>query len=620
MTPSRRSALGPVDTSGGRAPTEAEFAAAREIVERSGVLPVLEARIDSPVGRPRSLSVQGFLVGAQLNALRRHHQAHLVEIARTLNALSPAQLELLGVRCWDPKEAYDRVARLFVKLVAALQRGWDADVQGTTVRIDAGWVSNRIAQASIPNELRISASLAVDGTDVETWGALRGDAETVEVDAETDDGTEEEDAASGSERRRGPRRRARVLGIGPDGRKVYTADPDARAGHRSSTNSRSAGPYIGFELHLAVQTRDVRWSDGIERVTLSQEVPPVVTNLALTAAGSHRANAVVPGLVAAKEAGQPIEDVVWDPGYSLCRSETAAHPLHRAGIHQTFRPVKHQRAAKPFSPDAILIEGHPFSTTLPADLAGQLPMPPRGASVQECLAHEEAFNRRARYRYTRHAGPDADGATRWRCPFCYGLLRSRALPLHDAAVPALPARRAPRGSRPVLLGDRERPSSRAAALAAPPGRDHGVADLDGAPSGGRGRQRRAEGSLRRPVPEVLPGAGPGQGHLPVGLHDRRVQPRPRSIVPGQAPTARGPGSGVETRPAQSQAARRHVDGPPRSCRRDRRDRARPSPTRSTPLGPHPQRNTLRGLLRIGSELPERASGTSQTARRGPRAG
>ncbi|MGI8793487.1 MAG: hypothetical protein ACR2H3_09955 [Acidimicrobiales bacterium] len=28
----------------------------------------------------------------------------------------------------------------------------------------------------------------------------------------------------------------------------------------------------------------------------------------------------------------------------------------------------------------------------------------------------------------RHSAPDADGATRWRCPFCAGMLRSRAFP------------------------------------------------------------------------------------------------------------------------------------------------------------------------------------------------
>jgi hypothetical protein len=82
---------------------------------------------------------------------------------------------------------------------------------------------------------------------------------------------------------------AKVFGIGPDGRKRYTPDPDARAGHRSATGSRSAGPYIGYELHLAVQTRDVRWTNYIDKTTLGPEVPGVITTCNLVAAGTHRA-------------------------------------------------------------------------------------------------------------------------------------------------------------------------------------------------------------------------------------------------------------------------------------------------------------------------------------------
>src|SRR5205807_8642519 len=93
----------------------------------------------------------------------------------------------------------------------------------------------------------------------------------------------------------------------------------------------------------------------------------------------------------------------------------------------TFQPVTHQRGVKPFSGEALLIDGQLFSPVLPEELR-DLPVPPRGASEEEKLAYETKFNQRARWRLTRHAGPDADGATRWKCPFCSGLLRSRAFP------------------------------------------------------------------------------------------------------------------------------------------------------------------------------------------------
>jgi len=380
---------------------------------------VLTPLLETGVGRPRTLPLEAFLVAAQLNALHRHHQGHLVEITRTLNALTTEQLASLGVTEWDPSEAYDRVERLFVSLCKVLEERLVVD----GVEVDAAWFANRIMAASIPAKFRTSSSVAVDGTDVETWGALHGDCTTVELDGEAAETQLMEETPT----KRRAVRKARVLGIGPDGRKQYTVDPDARAGHRSATNSRPAGPYVGFELHLGVQTRDVRWTDGIERTTLGPEVAGVITTFSLVGAGTHRGRAIVDELLEANSQDDPIEDVVWDPGYSLCKPGTVHHRLAQAGIHQTFQPVTHQRGVKPFSGEALLIDGQLFSPLLPEELR-DLPVPPRGASEEDKLAYEAKFNQRARWRLTRHAGPDADGATRWKCPFCSGLLRSRSFP------------------------------------------------------------------------------------------------------------------------------------------------------------------------------------------------
>src|SRR5712692_1311541 len=70
-----------------------------------------------------------------------------------------------------------------------------------------------------------------------------------------------------------PIRKAKVLGVGEDSRNQYTVDADARAGRRSATNSRPAAPYVGYELHLAVQTRDVRWTNNVDRTTVGPRWP-----------------------------------------------------------------------------------------------------------------------------------------------------------------------------------------------------------------------------------------------------------------------------------------------------------------------------------------------------------
>lgn len=411
----------PIDAGGGRATANTDLQIACRIVDRARVAPVLSELLDAEVGRHRTISVRGLLVACQLNALARHHRAHLVEVARTINALNDEQRGDLGIVNHDPEETYARVDRLFNRLCDALDRGLVVD----GARVDAKWLVNRLAAAAVPKEFRTSSSVAVDGTDVETWGALHGDAVTVDLDGEATETQLMDDEVVPKPKK--PARKAQVLGVGSDGRKQYTVDRDARAGHRSATNSRAAGPYVGYELHLAVQTRDVKWTNGIDRINLSEEVPGVVTCFSLVPAGTHRGKAIVDDLIGAKTAGEPIEDVVWDPGYSLCKPGTVHHRLAQAGIHQTFQPVTHQRGTRPFSGDAVLIDGLLFSPLLPDELR-DLPAPPRGAGEADKQAYEAKFNQRARWRMMRHSPPDQDGATRWRCPFCSGFLRARNFP------------------------------------------------------------------------------------------------------------------------------------------------------------------------------------------------
>ncbi|MHB1928995.1 MAG: hypothetical protein ACYCUG_06165 [Acidimicrobiales bacterium] len=170
----------------------------------------------------------------------------------------------------------------------------------------------------------------------------------------------------------------------------------------------------------------------------------MITRFNLVAAGTHRGKAIVDDLIAAKQAGEALDDVVWDPGYSLCKPGTVHHRLAKAGIHQTFQPVTHQRGRRPFSGDAVLIDGQLFSNLVPDELR-DLPAPPRGASEAEKQPYEAKFNLRARWRMMRHAGPDVDGATRWRCPFCTGFLRCRAFPPTMRRAQTVPLVVAPEG-------------------------------------------------------------------------------------------------------------------------------------------------------------------------------
>ncbi|MEX0985429.1 MAG: hypothetical protein WD096_10335, partial [Actinomycetota bacterium] len=426
MSDKIRRSRAPIDTSGSRPPTPTEFITARRVVASSGVLSVLQARLDHTVGRHRSLSIEGLLVAMQINGLRRHHQATLAEVARVLNSLTAAQREDLGIRDWKPTQAYDRADQFFNRLNGALEEGWDVMFDGVVTRIDVAWFADRLVEASLEDVPAWSRSVAVDGTDIDTWGKLHGELDDTDFDG--DDEAQPDGSTSRRDRRVKRSRHARILGVGPDGRNIYTKDPDARAGHRSATGSRAAGLGVGYELHTAVLARDAGWSNGIDRLNLGPDVPPVITTISLVPAGSRRDDAIVPKLIAAKGGGFDIDDVVWDRGYSQLRPENTNHPLSRAGIQTTFRPKDTQRAARPFSEDALLIEGHLVSSHVPIELRRLLPMPPMKATAEESARYEEMFNLLAQYRFERNGKPDADGATRWRCPVCAGRLRSRQVP------------------------------------------------------------------------------------------------------------------------------------------------------------------------------------------------
>jgi hypothetical protein len=404
----------PLDLTG-RACSSDEFHIARQIVARSGVVEALAPYMDSEVGRHRRLSLEGLLVAFQINALQRDHQAHLIEAARILNGLDDDYRRRIGIKEWDEDEAYARVTWLFAKLCELLKCAPED--------MDAQWFANRLTRAAIPGRYLSSRSVAVDGTDIETWGAFQGSVNTLELDGDAAETQLMEESAPAPK----TVRKAKVLGTGQDGRKIYTPDPDARAGHRSANGNHNAGPYIGYELHLGVQARDVRWTNCIDKTVLEPEVPNVITTAVLVPAGSHRAKSVVGSLIADKFSGHAIDDVIWDPGYSLCKPETTTFPLMRAGISQTFQLVTSQRGIRPFSKEAILLDGQLYSRLVPTELR-DLVLPPQRSSGNWRLAYEDDFNRRARWRLVRHSAPDSDGVTRWRCPFCAGLLRSRNFP------------------------------------------------------------------------------------------------------------------------------------------------------------------------------------------------
>ena len=410
---------------------EGEFDQAKSVVVRSGLDRAIEARLGRRIGARHRLTVLGFLVAQMLNGSRRGHRALVVEITKILNGLGPASLLRLDMPRWSQKGSYDRVQRLHSAIAAALDEGWDyVDDDGVTQRCGWDWFTTTFIRAAIdPEVLRAlygNVALAIDGTEMESCGDLKGSLETIDLDG---DGPPPEEldltSATNGKRRRRPKK-APVLGIGDDGRKIYTKDCDARAGWRTGNANHDPGKYIGREAHLGVAVRKLVNTDGVRWVKFGPDVPPVILAACVVPAGAHRARSILELALEAARAGLGDDDVL-DAGYSMSRPEFLHYPMQRAGIGLTMRPAQVQRGEKPGVGAARHIDGHLFAAQLPDDLV-ELPAPPVGASGEEKLPYIAAFDRRAKYRYSRIKAPGTDGVTRWEHPVKAGTLRSRQVP------------------------------------------------------------------------------------------------------------------------------------------------------------------------------------------------
>lgn len=92
------------------------------------------------------------------------------------------------------------------------------------------------------------------------------------------------------------------LEIGPDGRVIYTKDPDARAGHKNANREGPAGVYRGYVARIAVACSTVDYFGDLDPYpdpdddrSILEEVTSYITALIVDSAGTN------PG-----PAGQPI--------------------------------------------------------------------------------------------------------------------------------------------------------------------------------------------------------------------------------------------------------------------------------------------------------------------------
>ena len=120
---------------------------------------------------------------------------------------------------------------------------------------------------------------------------------------------------------------------GRDGRRVYTWDPDARAGWMTSTNRRAAHRYVGYQVYVSSLVQEFHWTgDPSSTAGLRAPIPPYVVACITTPSGSVRGKVGARLVELSRELTPDIKDVVADRGFSTHKT-TFNRVLHEMGLN-----------------------------------------------------------------------------------------------------------------------------------------------------------------------------------------------------------------------------------------------------------------------------------------------
>ena len=179
--------------------------------------------------------------------------------------------------------SYHTTQKQLRRFELAIRDGWTSDCGENR---DLAWVTRALLDVTIPRDQRRSiTAVALDSTFVETWAVTR-DFTPDAVAQHSLAAREIPDLPEPDPQR--PEGSGAIGTIGPDGRLIRSADPDARPGYHSATSKSAAGLGLGYDFHIAVAVRSAHWSGDPTRLTLRDPTPAYICALAFVAASTNR--------------------------------------------------------------------------------------------------------------------------------------------------------------------------------------------------------------------------------------------------------------------------------------------------------------------------------------------
>ncbi len=400
---------------------EAERLVDSALIENVTASEWLEQRLAAsrkPGGRSGGLRVRTLLVALQLGAFVGDY--FLSSVVERLNSLGPKDRARLGLARTGRAVTYRQVCYLVTRIDEVLRRDFVRSEGGRIVDgyRDFDLLFNALATTGAHPDTATVKSIALDGSDIPSWGADRLRHEVVwEVD--------EKGRSRIARDEEGNARYERVRVVS-----------DIDAGYRGSRAVEGKREHFGYCLTVAITVREEEGPD-VPRAAVAARLRPTLVQ-------DREMGLAVIGEVAQRRGG--LGDVLMDRGYTpALDGKDFVLPIRAMGGEPIFSLTKYQLGPAGTVRGAVIIEGRPYSPSIPRKLMKIVP--PRGVDGAytphpvELREYQDQIAAREVYALVPHGTRRANGTQVFQCPGAAGKLE----------CPLQPARRGLReGALPVL--------------------------------------------------------------------------------------------------------------------------------------------------------------------------
>ncbi len=375
-------------------------------------------------GRPRGLSVRTLLVAIQLGAFAGRF--FLIDLPDLLEPLGPATRSRLGLKRRGEPVTYRQICYLVTRIDEVLRASFlyqDGRLVDGLGEFDR--VFNALATTGAHPDAASVSSVAIDGSDIPTWGTSSVREELVWESDESGEARIVRDDDGGA-----LWKKARII-------------TDSDATWRGSREVEGKPSHFGYSLTVAISAREENGPE-VPRAALAARLRPVTVQ-------DKAMGLACVGEVA--ERRDQLGDVLVDRGYtSSLDGKDFLLPLRALGAEPVFDLTVHQVGPQGTVRGALILGGHPFSPATPRAMH-QIDRPtgtqngtymPAHRAVREYQAQIAA---RAAYALVPH-GAVRDNLTQvFQCPGSAGKLECPLRParrrLREGALPVLNAPRRP---------------------------------------------------------------------------------------------------------------------------------------------------------------------------------